>query len=235
MNANHISTAIEFSQKILASQVRITVVFIVVIILYGCERDAEPGNDVGTNAKSTYQEPADGKLTEKQVVDYIVIRKKIIRDVNAQKIAAKTTLEESSQKSTTSSDVRYFDEIERQVAHSYSMSYDEFLWIKDTVISTQTTLLVQQYYDLNNRIMTLLDKTLTRYKEINANNNDQQEQRIMDGYVEEMKRDMASLREIMPGSNGRVEALGHNVVIISKFKNELESLEQQAIQRIAPE
>ena len=39
----------------------------------------------------------------------------------------------------------------------------------------------------------------------------------------------------MPGSNGRVEALGHNVVIISKFKNELESLEHQAIQRIAPE
>lgn len=82
--------------------------------------------------------------------------------------------------------------------------------------------------------MILLDKTLTRYKEINIEKNDQQEQLTMDGYVEEMKQEIVRLREKIPGMNERPEALEHNTIIISKFEKDLESLEQQAFPHLAP-
>lgn len=234
MNSTQLSTVTDSSQKMLSPQVGVIIIVIMSVVLYGCERDVEPGKDAITFYESSFQSPADGKLSEEQVVDYIVIRQKILRNVNAQKLAKKTTLEETADVSPVSSNVRYFDEIERQVAHSHNMSYDEFLWIKDTVISTQTTLLVQQYYDLNNRIMTLLDKTLVRYKEINSENTDQQEQLVMNGYVEEMKQEISNLRGKLPGQRERPQALEHNIIIVSKFTKEFESLEQQAIQSLAP-
>ena len=150
-----------------------------------------------------------------------------------QKSSEKKALIKSAEHSTPSAVVRYFDEIEKQVAQSHDMSYDEFLWIKDTVISTQTTMLVQEYYDLNNKIMTLLDKTLSRYEEINADISSRQEQLLMNVYVKEMKQEMINLREKIPDQRNRSEALQHNISIISKFKKELESLEQQALHNFA--
>jgi len=217
-----------------ASQLSLAVTLFVAIALYGCERGSELNKDSISFSESIFQRPADGKLTEKQVADYIVIRQNIIRDVIAQKLAKKKTLPELKEDSAFSSKFRHFDEIERTVANSFNMSYEEFLWIKDTVISTQTTMLVQHYYDLNRRIMTLLDKTLTRYKEINAEKLEQQEQLKMNGYVEEMKQEMANLRGKISGPNERSDSLGHNIIIVSKFKKELESLEQQVLQPFNP-
>ena len=211
-------------------QIQIIVVFVAAIVMSGCE--GYPDLDKN-DSKSNFQSPKDGKLSKEQVARYIAIREKIIREVNVQKSSEKKALIKSAEHSTPSAVVRYFDEIEKQVAQSHDMSYDEFLWIKDTVISTQTTMLVQEYYDLNSKIMTLLDKTLSRYEEINADISSRQEQLLMNVYVKEMKQEMINLREKIPDQRNRSEALQHNISIISKFKKELESLEQQALHNFA--
>ena len=211
-------------------QLRMTFALIVVIALYSCGNEAEYNKDSISFSKPTFQIPADGKLSEKQIADYIIIRESVIHEVNAQRSEKKMTLAVFKEKSTANPSYRYFDEIEKTSANSAGMSYNEYLWIKDTIISTQTTMLVQNYYDLNNRIMTLLDKTLSRYKEISSEKLDQQEQITMHGYVDEMKQEMVNLRGKISDPNEKSEALKYNIALISRFKKELETLEQQASQ-----
>ena len=208
------------------SQICLALVFIIPIALCGCENDAKYNKELNTSSKPTFRPPLDGKLTEKQVTDYIVIRQRIIRDVETQKSAKKIAQAETKEDLFPDPNFRYFDEIEKSVANSFNMSYDEFLWIKDTVISTRTTLLVQRYYSLNHKIMTLLDETLVRFKEINNEKLEQHEQFKMDGYVDEMKQEMTNLREKMIKPTERSGALEHNSILVSKFIKELEFLEQ---------
>jgi hypothetical protein len=205
--------------------VRLAITFIIGIVVAGCEYDIEHVKDSNVASEKKYQSPIDGKLTEKQVADYIVIRKLIIAKVSTQNLAKKIVLQKNNNDSAVRSNFLYFDEIERMIATSFNMSYDEYLWIKDTVISTQTTVLVQHYYDLNNRIMTLLDKTLSRFKEINTEQLNHNEQIKMDGYVEEMKQELNNLRGKTTSESERPDALAHNIIIISKYKNELELIE----------
>ena len=129
---------------------------------------------------------------------------------------------------------RHFDEIEKIAANSFNMSYDEFLWIKDNVITAQTQLLVQHYYYLNNRIITLLDQTLTHYEEHNNDKLQQHEQKIMNGYVGEMKQEMIHLRRKISDSEEGSAALEHNIALVNKYKNELEAQQQQALQSFTP-
>ena len=210
-------------------QLRMTITLIAMVVLSGCGRDAEHNKDSISFSKPTFQIPTDGKLSEKQIADYIIIRESVIREVNAQKSATEMTLAELKENSVANPSFRYFDEIEKTGANSAGMSYNEYLWIKDTIISTQTTMLVQNYYDLNNRIVTLLDKTLTRYKEISSEKLDPQEQIKMHGYVDEMKQEMKNLRGKISDPNEKSEALKYNITIVSRFQKELETLEQQAL------
>ena len=209
-----------------------TIVFMLVIV--GCDRVDDYKNNVKDPVLKSFQRPANGKLTEQQVADYIVIRQKVIADVKAQKLAKQMTMSEYKPDKSSAMDLLHFDEIEMAAANSFNMSYDEFQWIKDTVITTQTKMLVQRYYDLNHKIMTLLDQTLTHYKEINTEELEQQEQQIMNSYVAEMKQEMTSLRDKITESNERPEALEHNIVIITKFQKELELLQQQVSQSVNP-
>ena len=57
-----------------------------------------------------------------------------------------------------------------------------------------------------------------------------QEQKIMDGYVKEMKEQIIDLRGKIPVSDEGAESLEHNIKVISKYKAELESLDKRSIQ-----
>ena len=213
---------------------RLVIVLFLAIALYGCERDDQKDQDATSVSKPIFHIPNDGKLAEKQVADYIAIRQIIIHEVKAQKLARQNYLAEYREDPAAGTEFPYFDDIEKSAANAHNMSYDEFLWIKDTVISTQTIIMVQHYYDLNKKIMLLLDKTLNRYNEINAESADSPEQQQMDSYVEEMKAEIARLGGKIPDSKEQSEALAHNILVVSKFKKELENLEQQALRPITP-
>ena len=213
---------------------RWTSILSVALILSGCDGINNNNETANTNSLPLFQQPIDGKLTEQQVADYIVIRQKIIRDVRNQKLAKQMTMAEFKEDSDSYPDYRHFDEIEQSAAESFNMSYEEFLWIKDKVISAQTQQLVQRYYDLNGKIVTLLDKTLERYKEINAEKLVHQEQQLMNAYVAEIKQEMSNLRAKTTNPKERPVALEYNIALVTKFKKELELLDQQALQGFNP-
>jgi hypothetical protein len=216
------------------SPLPLAITLMVVMVFLGCDRDHHYDKNEKTSSIRSFQRPADGKLTEQQVSDYILIRQKIITVIKAQKLAKKMTMTEYKQGKSSDFDFRHFDEIELTAANSINMSYEEFLWIKDKVITAQTQLLVQRYYDLNNRIIELLDQTLTRYKEINSEELEQQEQQTMNGYVAEMEQEITNLRAKITDPNERSAALKHNIILVSKFNNELEALQQRALQSFTP-
>lgn len=203
--------------------------------MWGCDHgdiDDKHSNTISNNTPlAPFQIPADGRLTEQQIADYIVIRQKIITDVKAQKIAIKQINDKDQHNPPSGFNFRHFDEIEKAAAKSFSMSYEEFLWIKDQVITIQTKLQVRRYYELNNRILTLLDQTLTRYKQINSEKPGRQEQQTMDEYVAEMRQEITGLRgKITDKEEGA--ALQHNISLITQYQKELENLQQQAMQSL---
>ncbi len=222
------------AENMSASQLSLTITLMVTMPFWGCDRDDYYAKKAQNNSLTSFQRPADGKLTEQQVADYVVIRQKIIADVKAQKLAKQISMTEHRLGNSSGFDFRHFDEIEMVAADSFNMSYDEFQWIKDTVITTQTQLLVKRYYELNHRIMTLLDQTLTRYKEINTAELEWQEQQIMNGYVAEMKQEMTYLRGKITDPNARPEALENNIAMITKFTKELEALQKQSLLSFTP-
>ena len=197
------------------------------LAFYGCNNTGEDG--VTADApQQRFHKPVDGKLSESQLIQYIAIRQEIIHEVNAQKQAINTAATESDL-SKLHERPRHFDEIEKDVANSSNMSYEEFSWIKDTVIHAGTQLLVGEYYRLNNRITTLLDQALLRYQEINRESNasgkEQGEQQIMDAYVEEMQQEIIRLRDKTTASELNTPALLHNMALVEKYQSQLDTLQ----------
>lgn len=209
---------------------KLGVVLYFALVSQGCERPADQNSKTNSARSAAFSIPQDGKLTEDQIKDYIVIREKVIQETKKQKLAKQNYLAEFREHPEYGDDFRYYDDIEKLAARSVNMSYEEYLWVKDTIISTQTSAMVRRYYELNKKIMRLLDKTLKRYKEINAKEQNRQERLKMDGYIREMKSEMANLRGKIPGADQQSAALEHNVALITKFKLKLNSVEDKASQ-----
>ncbi len=194
----------------------------------GCNNTDDDG--VTADApQQRFQKPVDGELSESQLIQYIAIRQKIIHEVNAQKQAINMAATDSNPSKPHEPPLRHFDEIEQDVANSSNMSYEEFSWIKDTVIHARTQLLVSEYYRLNNRITALLDQALLRYQEINRESNaagkEQGEQQIMDAYVEEMQQEIVRLRDKTTASELNTPALQHNMALVEKYQSQLDALQ----------
>lgn len=200
--------------------IRILVIFIVVV-LFGCENNFEATQRV--NPVINFVVPEDGKLVKKQVTDYISIRKQVVSEANARKKTTNQSKEDEGVTIKNSPEFRYFDEIEKAVANKHGMSYREYLWIKDTIITTQTRMWLQHYYEANNKIVNLLDSTLTRYRHI-SKDDDKQEQQKMAGYVTEMRKELTTLKEKIPQQETETEAHAHNARLITRYKSELDAL-----------
>lgn len=205
--------------------IRTVLIFITAVTLCGCENKSEVQK--ASTPISKFSIPVDGKLTTKQVEGYIALRHQVIRKVNARNKAEMIALIEGEENEANRVNYRYFDEIEKEVANASGMSYEEYLWIKDAVISTQTTLWLQQYYQANNKIVSLLDKTLTRYEQTSDGEKNTEEKKIMDAHVSEMKQELKKLRTKIQSPDIESEAYVHNSAIVLTFKDALESLEKQ--------
>jgi hypothetical protein len=199
------------------------------ISLTNCDNDRVSDQNSPNLPTGTSHIPEDGKLTQTQLTKYIAIRSQIINAVEQQRRSIRTKAVPPAADSVPGVDYRYFDEIEKQASLSLNMGYSEYLWIKDTVITTQSTIQVQKYYELNNRIIGLLDNTLNRYQETNTAKFDKQERQQMTDYVDEMKQEIVRLRGKMLSPDDMPEALKHNIAIVEKYGKQLEDLEQQSL------
>lgn len=213
----------------LSKVLRLSIVLCFASVFHGCSRPADQNDGTNETGGPAFTIPQNGRLTEEQVKIYLAIREKVIRETKKQKQEKQNYLAEFREHPQYGNAFRYYDDIEKSAARSFNMSYEEYLWIKDTVISAQTSAMVRRYYELNNKIMHLLDKTLKRYHEINAEEQDRQERLKMDGYIKEMKSEMARLRDKMPDPDQQSKALDHNVALVVKYKNELDSIEEQLV------
>ena len=134
---------------------------------------------------------------------------------------------EGEENNATGNERLYFDEMEKTAANASGMSYEEYLWIKDTVITTQTKLWLKQYYEANNKIVNLLDRTLTQHKPATQDSKDKDEQELMDAYVQEMKRELAGLQARINRQDKYSDSFNHNSAIIIKFAQALDAVEKQ--------
>ena len=197
--------------------VRLVYLLLCILVIVAC--DANENNLSSSNRKFVI--PEDGRLSEKQLLDYITIRQKI---KNKLKLREKQKLKSLVSKETNSNrELPYFDEIEKSVAQEAGLSYAEYIWIKDTVISTRTSIWLEQYYELNNKIVSLLDQTLNRYKDTGVPALNEIEQKKMNVYVGEMKGELSDLQHKL-SDDSSTKISQHNRDLIIKYIKELESL-----------
>lgn len=197
--------------------VRLVYLLLCVLLFVACD-DNE--NDLASS-NLKFVIPEDGRLSEKQLLDYITIRQKIN---NRLKLREKQKLKSLVSKETNNHrELPYFDEIEKSVAQENGLSYAEYIWIKDTVISTRTSVWLEQYYELNNKIVSLLDQTLNRYKDTGVPALNEIEQKKMNVYVGEMKGELSDLQHKL-SDDSSTKISQHNRDLITKYISELESL-----------
>jgi len=208
-----------------AAFIRTVITLFTAINLIACTDETKP--PAASISIPKFSLPPDGRLTEEQVASYISIRHQINREVKARDKEDMIALLEGVENVEATTERRYFDEIEKAVANASGMSYDEYLWIKDTIIATRTSLWLQQYYEANNKIVNLLDKTLTGYKQAAGDKKDSEEQKLMEAHVKEMKQELSGLRDKINYQNKNSEAYTHNSGIISRYSQALESIEAQ--------
>lgn len=190
----------------------------VVVLLTACDSSEKNNSEFRSNV---FVAPQDGKLNEKQLLDYIAIRQRINNQLKKREQQKLDQL--MSDGGVSSRETLYFDEIEKSVAESAGMSYEEYSWIKDIVINTRTALWLERYYELNNKIVTLLDQTLIGYEKNKVPELNHPEQKKMELYVDEMKNELSSLQDKLSNDNLK-DAFAHNRVIIEKYLDDLEAL-----------
>lgn len=194
-------------------------VYLLLCVLLFIACDKNNNNLASSNQKFVI--PEDGILSEKQLLNYIAIRQKINIKL---KLRDKQKLKSLVSKAANSNrELPYFDEIEKSVAQENGLSYAEYIWIKDTVISTRTSMWLEQYYELNNKIVSLLDQTLNRYKDTGVPALNEIEQKKMNVYVGEMKGELSGLQHKL-SNDSSTKISQHNRDLVTKYIKELESL-----------
>ena len=190
----------------------------VIVLLTACDSSEKNSREFHPN---DFIAPKDGKLSEKQLLDYIAIRQRISNQLKKREQQKLDQL--VSDNGISNREILYFDEIEKSVAEHAGMSYAEYSWIKDTVINTRTALWLERYYELNNKIVTLLDQTLIGYEEKKVPRLNHPEQKKMELYVDEMKDELSNLQDKLTNDNLK-DAFNHNRVVVEKYLKDLEAL-----------
>lgn len=191
---------------------------LVIVLVTACDSGEKHTSEFRAN---DFIAPHDGKLGEKQLLDYIAIRQRINKQLKKREQQKLDKLVSDTR--SLDRDTLYFDEIEKSAAQTIGMSYAEYLWIKDIVINMRTTLWLDRYYEINSKIVNLLDQTLTGYENKNVPKLEQQEQQKMEVYVDEMKNELSYLQNKLSNQNSQ-DALEHNRAIVEKYLKELQSL-----------
>lgn len=203
------------------STINLFCLLLAVVVLVSCDSGEKDNNKFQAN---NFTVPRDGKLSEKQLLNYIAIRQRINNQLKKrEKIMLENFVTDSN---ATKRDTLYFDEIEKLVAEQMETSYAEYIWIKDTVITTRTSMWLKRYFEVNNKIASLLNQTLDRYNETSGSSLDKLEKQKMDNYVKEMKNELTNLQQKLELTEHEIEALSHNSAIIEKYQSEIESLDK---------
>jgi len=207
-----------------SSWCKLLVIF-TVVSLGSCGSNKHPSQDGAEISESEFHPPIDGKLSEQQLKDYIQIKKWVNQQLAKQDTTTQQISKNAEAVGGQENTPLYFDRLEKVAAESINMSVEEYNWIKNTVINTQSTILVRQYYQLNKKIMRLLDETLSNYKSHQMTQQKNTEQDTMNVYVDEMKQEISSLDDKVADMGSLSETDQHNIEVVSRYQSQLASLE----------
>ena len=195
-----------------------------VLSLCSCDSPKLSPQDDGENFEAKFYPPDDGTLSEQQLKNYIQIKKWINQQLAKKRSATQQNVKSSESVPGQDNTPIYYDRLEKVAAKSINMSVEEYNWIKNTVINTQSTILVRHYYQLNKKIMRLLNETLSRYKSHQLTQQANTEQNTMTVYVDEMKQELSRLDDKVANMASLSEAEQHNIELVSRFQSQLESV-----------
>jgi len=196
----------------------------VLFVLLSCNSNNHGGNDHdsnnhdSTNNDSTpkttpkhFVPPDDNTLSEQQVLLYIEVkqREKQLLVINENAPPAMS---------------RHYNHIETQAAQESNLGIEEYLWIKNNIINAGTQSMLNGYFELNNKIIALLEKTLARRMETRALTEDPAEVERIDIHINEIKQQLLDFKLTTEKYTNRTESVSSNLQLFEKYKTQLESV-----------
>jgi hypothetical protein len=210
-------------------------VFIALILVAqaGCNnRGPETGETPDKNSaeitETTFTVPEHNQLTEQQVQQYLAVKDTEKEILSSQK---KNLLN-----NTGDSDIMRYQDIEVKAAQINQLSLPEYEWIKNTVINSRIQAQFQEYFALNQQIISLLEGTLKRHEATKKDLKDADEIAILDGHVKEINEHIETLKTQIEKYTNLSESEKHNIEIVNKFRVQLEAVEKDQLssQKINP-
>ena len=137
------------------------IIAILTLALSACDSDA-PKTNVNTDRDQhdgnspPFIAPEDNRLTEHHVRQYLAVQ-------NTEKELLMNQQENRPHNSSAEGEMPYQD-IEEKAARLNQLSLPEYEWIKNTVINSRIQQQFQEYFALNQQIITLLEGTLQRHE-----------------------------------------------------------------------
>lgn len=200
----------------------------IVVLLCGCNANNQPPQDNGKTSDIEFHPPLDGKLTEQQIMNYIQIKIWLNRQRDMPDAKSVNIPADSVAGAKQIDQPRYYDELEKDAAKSVNMNVNEYYWVKDTIINTQSIILLQRYYQLNQKIMRLLNETLSHYKKQQTQQQKTAEKQTMNRYVDEMKQELTNLDGKVAELGSLSEAERYNIELVSRYQSQLASVDNTA-------
>jgi len=165
--------------------------------------------------------PEDNLLTEHHVRQYLALK-------NTEKELLISQQENRLSDASAGGEMHYQD-IEEKAARLNQLSLPEYEWIKNTIINSRIQQQFQEYFALNQQIITLLEGTLQRHETTKKDLKDPEEIAILDDHVKEIRGHIQTLKNQIKKYTNLSESEKHNIEIVKKFAAELEAIEKDQL------
>ncbi|WP_455223016.1 hypothetical protein [Kaarinaea lacus] len=193
-----------------------------VFLLAACDRSAQEENGNTDTSQQIIQPsfiaPEDNRLTELQVQLYLAVK-------NTEKELL-DELQKELQTNPAAISATSYQDIEQRAVQLNRVSSDEYDWIKNTVINSRIQQQFQEYFALNEQIISLLEGTLHRHEATKKNLQDPEEIAMLDSHVKEINEHIQTLKNQIEKYTNLSESEKHNIEMVKNFSTQLEAIEK---------
>jgi len=192
-----------------------------ILILTACDRQAQDNGASDRIRQDSYPSfiaPEDNRLTDEQVQAYLAIKhtEKELRN----------ELQQTQQDETTALSATGYQDIEQRAVLLNQLSLEEYAWIKNTIINSRIQQQFQEYFALNQQIISLLEGTLHRHETTKKKLQDSEEIAILDSHVREINEHILTLKNQIEKYTNLSDSQKHNIELVKSFAAELEAIEK---------
>lgn len=226
---------------IMNSNVRLILIFPILLpaLLSACSKNGTAGlaplqNTTTVAAPSTFNPPADGKLTPRQIDTYLAVKSRELETLTKANQAAQAT--ESDSAAVAKGDSRGAGGVAHRgryvgsdelAATQLGVASDEFDWIKDTVIDASAQLLMSELHGVNKSLVDKLQAAVAHYEKNLFNATDTQEKNRLMEHVNDLKRQIAAIEQEMGQKSQLSDAMLANMQLLQPHLVQIKTLQTQ--------